>query len=76
MGVKQCFDGTWGVWDGSTLLVGGLTNSAAWAELDRRTRRPDWKSSSCEFRDLGSWRTGKVAPWTNPKARKHRKKKM
>jgi hypothetical protein len=80
MDVKQCFDGTWGVWDGSTLLVGGLSNSAAWSELDRRTTRANYKSSSCEFRDLGSWSSGKVTPWTDPKARKQyakrNKKKM
>jgi hypothetical protein len=81
MDVRQCFDGTWGVWDGSTLLVGGLTNSAAWAELDRRTTRANYKSSSCQFRDLGSWSTGAITPWTNPKARKKQhakrnKKKM
>lgn len=76
MDVRQCFDGTWGVWDGNTLLVGGLTNSAAWAELDRRTTRANYKSSSCEFRNLGSFASGKVTPWTNPKQRKHSKKKM
>ena len=67
MDVRQCPDGMWGVFDGETLLVGGLSNSSAWSELDRRTMRANYKSSSCEFRDLGSFDHGKVTPWTNPK---------
>jgi hypothetical protein len=78
MDVRQCFDGTWGVWESETLLAGGLSNSDAWAELDRRQRRPDWKSSATEFRDLGSLQGGQRVPWTNPKARKphYGKKRM
>jgi hypothetical protein len=78
MDVKQGFDGTWQVWHGDVLIVGALpSNSAAWAELDKRTaRRANWKSSACEFRNLGSYDHGKITPWTNPRARKGGKKRM
>jgi hypothetical protein len=68
MRVQQDYDGSWSVWDGATLLVGGLKSHAdAWAEVDRRTTRANWKSGSCEYRDLGSFDHGKHTPWTNPK---------
>jgi hypothetical protein len=53
----------WQVWDGTVLLVDGLPSHAdAWREVDRRTRRENWKSGSCEFRNLGSLATGRVVP--------------
>jgi hypothetical protein len=69
--VQQDFDGTWSVWDGEVLLVGDLpTHAAAYAELDRRERRANYKPSSTSYR-MGSFdHPGKVTPWTNPKARK------
>jgi hypothetical protein len=78
MDVKQGIGG-WQVWDGTLLLVDGLpSNAAAWAELDRRQRRPNWKSGAAEFRDLGALQGGRRVPWTNPKARKphYGKKRM
>jgi hypothetical protein len=58
------------VWDEDTLLLRGLpSNEAAWRELDRRQRRPNWKSGAAEFRDLGSLSSGKVVPYTDPRKR-------
>jgi hypothetical protein len=77
MDVKQNCDGSWCVFDGDVLLVGGLpSHAAAWDEVDRRTTRPNWKSSASQFRDLGSFDHGRITPWTNPKHCKGRKKKM
>jgi hypothetical protein len=76
--VQQDADGSWSVWDdgGVLLLVGGLpSHSAAWAELDRRERRPNWKPASCDDR-MGSFDHGKrsrfTPPWKKRKGRRGR----
>jgi hypothetical protein len=78
MRVQQDFDGTWSVWDdGVSMLAGNLpSHAAAYAELDRRERRANWKSSASSYR-MGSFdHPGKVVPWTNPKARKGKAKML
>jgi hypothetical protein len=76
--VKEDDAGSYCVEVDGIVVMKGLTHAQAWAEADRRTARPNWKSSACEFRNLGSFDHGKVTPWTNPKARKkwQGKKKM
>jgi hypothetical protein len=67
--VQQDYDGSWSVWDdsGVAMLAGGLpSHAAAWAEVDRRTRRPNWKPASCGDRMGAFDKPGKMTRWTPP----------
>jgi hypothetical protein len=76
MRVQQDFDGRWSVWDGEVMIAGDLaSHAAAWAEVDRRTTRNRGRTSSCQFRDLGSYDHGKVTRWTDPRRRRGNNRK-
>ena len=67
MDVRQADDGTWMIWKDGYCLKAGLTHAQAWAEVDRLSARPNWKSGACEYRNLGSFDHGRVSPYTDPR---------